>query len=263
MWQMIMVSFRGVVRDRVLQGILGASSVFFVIPVVSDLSMRQVAELSITLSLSLISFVLLLVAVFLGGTSLWRDIERRYCYGVLGLPLGRGSYLLGKFFGIALFIGLVSLILGLVAAGTITLSSLQYPPSRPFAWGTIALAVAFDALKYIFLVSFAFLLGSVSTSFFLPIFGTIAVFLVSSVSQQVYEFLQTPMAQKLPTLVRETAGVLYYLLPNFSAFDLKTQAIYNLPLDGGALFLTLGYFVTYTGLVLCLAVTFFSRRTLQ
>src|SRR5512135_2342994 len=97
MLNMVQITLRGIFRDRVFQGIIMTALIFFAIPTVSSLSMRQVTELSMTLSLSLISFILLLLSVFLGGTSIWKDIERRYTYGVLGLPIPRGRYLLGKF----------------------------------------------------------------------------------------------------------------------------------------------------------------------
>src|SRR5512147_2633812 len=102
MWQIFNITFKGIFRDRIFKGIAICSFFFLLIPSVTSLSMRQVTELSINLSLSLISFMLLLLSVFLGGTSLWKDMERRYSYSVLGLPVSRTSYLLGKFFGIGL-----------------------------------------------------------------------------------------------------------------------------------------------------------------
>ena len=82
MFEIFQMSLKGVFRDRVFQGILTVAMVFAAIPSISSLSMRQVTESSLTLSLSLFSFIMLLLAVFLGGTSLWKDIERRYTFGI-------------------------------------------------------------------------------------------------------------------------------------------------------------------------------------
>jgi Cu-processing system permease protein len=259
----IVVTLKGIFRDRVFQGILTAALLFLAIPSVSTLSMRQVTELSITLSLSLVSFILLLLAVFLGGTSLWKDIERRYTFSVLSLPLTRSSYLLGRFTGIALFLLLATAVLGAASLLVVLVVSAGYPPERPVVWGALAAALCFDALKYIFLVAFAVLFSSVSTSFFLPIFGTIAVFLVGGTTQQVYDYVHSPMGQKLAPLVRHGATTLYYLLPNFSAFDLKVNAIYALAPDYRGLALTVGYWVIYTSFVLVAAAAIFSRRELK
>lgn len=263
MISMIGITLKGIFRDRVFQGILTAALAFMAIPAVSTFSLRQVSELSITLSLSLISFIMLLLAVFLGGTSLWKDLERRYSYSVLSLPLTRGGYLLGRFAGIALFLLLTAALLGLVACLVVLFVSGNYPPERPIVWSYLVAAIVFDALKYILLVAVAVLFSSVSTSFFLPIFGTIATFLAGSASQQVYDYIHSPMGQKLPPLVCQAGSVLYYLLPNFSAFDLKVNAIYGVPLSWEGLALTLGYLAVYSALLLTGAVAIFSRREMK
>lgn len=257
------VTVRGVFRDRVFQGILMTSLIFPLIPAIGSLSMRQVTELSITLSLSVISFILLLLAVFLGGTSLWKDIERRYTYSVVGLPISRWAYVMGKFGGISGFVFLTAFLLGAVTFGVIIFAQGIYPPSRPVSWEYLALAIFFDALKYILLVAISFLFSSISTSFFLPIFGTISTFFVGCASQQVYDFVHSPAGRNLPELVKNASSVLYYLLPNFSAFDLKVNAVYAIGPDVQGLLLTVLYWVVYTLSVIFVAAMLFSQRELQ
>lgn len=263
MTSIIAITLKGIFRDRVFQGIMVTASAFLLIPVISTLSMRQVTELSLTLSLSLISFILLLLAVFLGGTSLWKDIERRYTFSVLGLPISRQSYLLGRFGGTALFVLLAATVLAVAAFAVVMYASTLYPSERPIRWSNMALCILFDALKYILLIAIAFLFSTVSSSFFLPVFGTIATFLGGGVTQQVYEFVNSPAADKLSPLVKKLATALYYILPNFGAFDLKVNAIYGLPITLNALLLTGAYFVVYTGLILSVASAIFSRREMR
>lgn len=264
MIKLIQITLKGIFRDRIFQGIMALSILFLFIPSAASLSMRQVAELAITLSLSLISFIFLLLAVFLGGTSIWKDIERRYTFSVLSLPISRAKYLLGRFLGVTLFMLITALFLGCVAVLTIKLASTIYPPAKPLLWLSIVTSVFFDALKYILVVSIAMLLSTVSTSFFLPIFGAISMYLAGTVTQQVYDYLHTPSAQvAVSETVRQAALVLYYLLPNLSGFDLKLNAIYALPVDGGGAMLTLVYFVVYTGIVLCAGTILFARREMK
>ncbi len=263
MLNIVRVTLKGIFRDRVFHGILAVAVVFLAIPSVSTLSMRQVTELSITLALSLESFILLLLAVFLGGTSLWKDIERRYTFSVLSLPITRSRYLFGRFLGIALFLILTAAVLGAGALVAVKVVSSGYPPDRPVAWGAIMAAVGFDALKYVFLVAFAVLFSSLSTSFFLPVFGTIAIFLVGGATQQVYDYVHSAAARTMAPLVRQVATLLYYLLPNFSSFDLKVNAIYAVPLDYHGLALTVGYCVIYTSLLLVAAAAIFGRREMK
>lgn len=263
MFPVFLATFKGVIRDRVLRGVLATALLFLLVPVISSLSMRQVVELSITLSLGLFSFILLLLTVFLGATSLWKDFERRYTFSVLGLPLSRRSYLFGKFCGMAAFIVVSALILGAAVVAVVWVSALLYPPAQPVAWANLVLAVLFVVLKYLLLLGFAFLFSTVSTSFFLPVFGTIAMYLTGNVTQEMYDYLQTEAAgQTLSPLVQNLAQIFYYLLPNFGAFDLQLQATYGLALSFPGILLTVLYASVYLTILLYLASMIFQRREL-
>lgn len=237
---------------------------FLCIPSLASLSMRQVTELSITISLSLISFIMLLLAVFLGSTSIWKDIERRYTFSVLSLPINRSTYLVGRFCGIALFLLLTSVLLGSIACIIIKIASGIYPPTRPLVWSIIFSSILFDALKYILLVAVAILLSTVSTSFFLPVFGTISAYLAGTITQQVYDYLHSPTVEKtIPFFVKQGAMVVYYLLPNLSAFDLKVNAIYAIPLKVKDQLITMAYFGIYTAILLAVGVLLLERREMK
>ena len=264
MLAIINITLKGIFRDRIFQGIMALAVLFLLIPFAASLSMRQTTELSITLSLSLISFIMLLLAVFLGATSIWKDIERRYSFSVLSLPLSRTTYLVGRFCGIALFMLITALFLGTIAMLVIKVSSTIYPPSRPLLWNAIIVTIVFEALKYILLVAVAMLLATVSTSFFLPIFGTVSAFLAGTITQQVYDYLQSPSAQKaVSATVKNAAQVLYYLLPNLSSFDLKVNSIYSIPLNLSGLLWTVLYFAVYTGSLLAIGAILFERREMK
>ncbi len=264
MLSIVTITLKGIFRDRIFQGIMVLSVLFIFIPSVASLSMRQVTELSTTLSLSLISFIMLLLAIFLGATSIWKDIERRYTFSVLSLPVSRSTYLVGRFLGIAIFMLIAALFLGSAAIVSIKIASLTYPPARPLLWSAIITSIVFDALKYIIVVAVAMTLATVSTSFFLPVFGAISTFLAGTVTQQVYDYLQTPSAQAaVSVVVRKSALVLYYLLPNLSGFDLKVHAIYAIPLNTQGLLLSAVYFLIYIGIVLSVGALLFARREMK
>lgn len=263
MLPLIFITIKGIYRDRVFKGIALCALFSLLIPAISPLSMRQVVEFSITLTCSLISAMLLLLSIFLGGSSLWKDIERRYTYSILGLPITRTSYLLSKFFGIAVYLLLTTFVLGALGCGVIKYVSLSYPPIRAVVWSNVFFSIFFIVLKYILLVAIAFLLSTVSTSFFLPIFGTLAVFFVGNTTQRVYDFLHSSVALNYTPLIKAVATCLYYILPNFSAFDLTANAVYGIGMSRPGLLLTTGYFVVYTAIVLTLSSIVFSRREMQ
>ncbi len=53
---------------------------------------------------------------------------------------------------------------------------------------------------------------------------------------------------------------LYYVLPNFAAFDVKAQAVQGLPIPWSYMVVTTAYGATYIALLLTGAVVVFSRR---
>src|SRR5688500_10932879 len=53
---------------------------------------------------------------------------------------------------------------------------------------------------------------------------------------------------------------LYYLLPNFAAFDVKTQVVYALPVPLAYVATTALYGLVYTALLLVAAVLVFQKR---
>ncbi len=255
------LNLKWIIRDRVLQALVGVGVLLlFLVPAFSVLSMRQVQELSITLSLSFISLVLLVLATLLGASSIWRDIEKRYTAAVLTLPYSRSSYLLGKFLAIALFLVVSAFLLGFFAALAISFSSGLYQSSSPIRWLHIANAIAFDSMKYILLAAIAILFSSISTSFFLPIFGTISLLLAGNASQDVFEFVTKDVGAKMAKPLLYAVKGLYFLIPNFGAFNFKVAAIYPVPLQPEGIVYTFIYFLVYTGIVLALSVMIFSRR---
>ena len=239
---------------------LSAIGMILLVPSLSTFSMQQTQELAITLSLSGISFVLLMITLLLGTSSIFRDIDRRYIVSVLSLPLSRTSYLVAKFLSIVVFLLCAGVVLALGAFLVIHLVAAQTPSAVAVPWLTIALAIVSDIFKYILLSSVALLLSSVSTSFFLPFFGVVAIYFCGSASQGVFEFVSGEFGKGIHPLSQAMIKAVYYILPNFSAFDFKVQAIYALPVPQDSILQLLLYGFFYTGVLLGLSFWSFNRR---
>jgi len=262
--QIVRITLLGALRDRILHAVFGVAGVLFIlVPAFSSFSMRQVRELATTLSLSACSMPLLVLAVLLGSSTLWRDIERRYTASLLGLPISRRNYVLGRFSGLALFVGVCGTLLGGATLLVVFSVRGEMSAGQGLSWASILLSIGGDVLKSILLVSVAFLLSTVSTSLFLPVFGTLGIYLAGSASQEVMDYLSTEAGRQLPPLTRATAEVFYYLVPNFSVFNFKVEAIYGLAVPALGVVYALAYFVIYTAILLSAAVVIFDRRELQ
>lgn len=160
-------TFREAVRDKVLYGVVGFASAILVFTLaLAELSLDQQARVVTDVGLASISFFSIVVAVFLGSSLLFKEIERKTLYVILPKPIERWEFLVGKFVGIALtgvvFVGIMGAIqlwvaavqadlpLFQVAAGVVgslaVLAIALYVRRDPSAilvpWATFALVVA-------------------------------------------------------------------------------------------------------------------------
>ncbi len=129
-------TFREAVRDRVLYGVLGlAFAVLLFTLALAQLSLREQERVVADVGLASISFFSVVVAVFLGSSLLYKEIERKTLYVILPKPVARAEFLLGKYAGI-LFTATV--FVALMGALQLWISSVQAGVSPALALGTLA-----------------------------------------------------------------------------------------------------------------------------
>lgn len=95
-----MNAYREAVRARVLFGLLAAAlatSVYAVL--VATLSLRQEMRVVADIGAASLSLYAILVAIVLGATSLYRELELKTIFPILTRPLRRHEYVLGKYLG--------------------------------------------------------------------------------------------------------------------------------------------------------------------
>lgn len=254
------LTIQGLKRDKILWSLAAAAIIMVaLVPVLSLLSMRQVQELSVTLSLSCTSFFLLICTVFLGAASIWRDLEKRFAVAVLTLPISRQQFIFAKFFALGSFLIVSLVVLSLLGAIGVVSLVFHYPSERNLNWFNYFLAFGMIGIKYLLLLSLSLTLSTLTTSFFLPIFGTISLFLAGSASHQVVAFI-SENPDNYSYLFVKFLSFIQYLIPNFSAFDYQVYAIYGLPLSWEEVAWAFIYGVLYITVSLMLAGFFFKRR---
>ncbi len=261
MLKIALTTVASLIKDRIFYLIASMILLFFLVPVFSSFSMRQIQEVSIVMSLSLNSFILLFLSIFGGVVTIWRDVERKYTYTILSNPTTRSSYFLGRFLGFAMILLAVTLINLLLSLVAIDISSKMYQSRLPILWSSIILAFAMTLLKYLILMAIGFLFTSFATSFFVPFFGTVVLYLVGNASQGVYDYL-FQNSTNYPELFKYLIKVLYYILPNFSVFDLTAYAAYALKLNLSSIFYSAAYFLLYLGIVLSISIILYNKRDL-
>ena len=258
----VTVAIKGGVRDRVLGAILVVGLLLlFTTPVVALFSMRQVVALAASYSLSIISLMSLLLTLFMAMGLMARDLEQRSVYTVCSLPISRTVYLFGKFLGLAILILIAIAILGCFAAGALFVLERLNPGGPPVSWSGLFIGLWFQYWVFLILGAITLLFSTVATSNFLPLALSVGIYFGSYSTEAVRYFLLRGGGQEhMGPVVKLFGNLVYWILPNFSAFDLKAQAVYGLAINGKDILLTQLYGIGYLGVIIVLAMIAFSRR---
>jgi len=128
-------TYREAVRDRVLLGVLVlAAGVLALTLALAELSLDQQMRVVTDMGLASISLFSVVVAIFLGSSLLYKEIERKTLYVILPKPIARFEFLLGKYFGIvatcAVFVaimGALQLLVTAIQAGASTALIITVP----------------------------------------------------------------------------------------------------------------------------------------
>ena len=128
-------TFREAVRDRVLYGVLGfACAILLFTLALAELSVHEQARVVSDVGLASISLFSVVVAIFLGSSLLYKEIERKTLYVILPKPVRRAEFLLGKYFGIFLT---ALVFVELMGALQLWITAIQAGASIPLALATL------------------------------------------------------------------------------------------------------------------------------
>ena len=256
------VAIKSGIRDRVLAAIMVVGLLLLLTtPVGASFSMRQVLALATSYSLSIIGLMGLLLTLFIAMSLVAKDLEQRQVYTVCSLPISRSAYLLGKFVGFAVLILWAVVILGCFSAVALFVLERMYPTARGFAWGAFVVGLWLQYWVFLIVGAITVLFSTVATSNFLPLALSVGLYFGGYSAEAVRYFIRTAAGQQeLGPAVQWFGNVVYWILPNFSLFDLKNQIIYGVALNAKELLLTQTYALSYLAVLLVLSTLSFSRR---
>jgi ABC-type transport system involved in multi-copper enzyme maturation permease subunit len=249
-------TFREAVRDRVLNGMLGLALVVLVFTLaLAEVSLDQRRRIVLDIGLASISLFSVVMAVFLGSSLLYKEIERKTLYVILPKPIRRYEFLLGKYFGIVLTVFVFVAIMGTVqllvttlqvaGAGLLLAALLGLPallgaamywardrtavllPWSVFALATASAVAAHSGIElWPILAALLLTLGEVLvltavallfSAFSTPFLTALFTVGVWAVGRSADLMIQMK-GQVLPQLVRDLLKKLVHVWPNFNLF---------------------------------------------
>ena len=163
-------TYREAVRARILLGLfaLALATALYSIAV-GEFALKNASRVVADLGAASISIYAIVVAIIIGATSLYRELEQKTIFPILARPVKRAEYLVGKYAGtlltIAVFIALDAAVVLLILARhggrswttiAVTASAFLIVPATvayylprwrtylPIGWAAVALAVAVE-----------------------------------------------------------------------------------------------------------------------
>jgi len=255
--------FRDSVRDKVLYSIVAFAVLLMAASyLIGQLTAGEDLKIIKDLGLAAMSLMGLFIAVFIGIGLIAREIDRRSIYAVLAKPVRRTELIVGKYLGLVgtLFVNLAVMavayyvILAYIGS-TLSPAALRAAPAPP-ADPRLLLAIVMIGLELALVTAIALFWSTFSSSALLSAGLTVAMYVAGQFGADLKNFEQVVESPAAGMVGRG----LYYLLPNFAAFDIKTEVVHALPIQPGYLLLTAVYALVYIALLLVASVVIFSRR---
>ena len=251
-WAIAHNTFREAVRDRILHSIL-----FFAFGmIVLSLALKEVTigehdKVVLSIAQTSIDFFASIMAMFLGISTIGKELENKTIYTLLCKPIQRSHFLLGKFGGIMLTIVTEIMLLALFYIFIITAQQ-GFPPTI-FFFSLLLLIV-----EMMLIAAWSVLCASYSSKTTATAF-VLAIFVIGHLADDIWLFsseADNPMFQ-------EMGRALYYLLPNFEALSIRTESIHAESTPIREVLFALGYGICYTTTVLLTAILLFRHRDIQ
>ncbi len=235
-------TFRETIRDKVLYVIL----VFAILIIIStiffgSISLDQDTKVIIDLGLAGIFLFGIIIAIFIGTNLVHKELDKKTIFLIFSKPIAKYQFILGKFFGIALTLLLVTGAMAIVFFILLKLknTAISLILVEAIAWGYLELLII-AAIS----VMFSSLTSPIASTVY-----TISLFVIGHASNSfLYLIANTDSA-----VLANTLKVVHYVIPNFEKFNIRNSAIVGLGISGDQVMFTILYAITYIVLALAIA----------
>ena len=254
--------FRESVRDKVFYNlVLFAVLLIGASILIGQLTAGQDIKIIKDLGLAATSLFGLFIAIFVGINLVSKEVDRRSVYPLLAKPIRRAEFVLGKYAGLllTLLVNMVVMSVALYAVLFFLARGVPEPVQR--AWDAPALdpallkAIALIYLHLAVVTAVALFFSTYSSPMLSAIF-TLGVYVVGQFNADLRHFdriVDSPAAVAI-------AKACYYVLPDFSKFDVKLAVVHGIPVSGTYIAATAAYAALYVAALLFGAIVIFSRR---
>jgi ABC-type transport system involved in multi-copper enzyme maturation permease subunit len=248
-------TFRESARDRVLYNLVLFVLLLVIASVVMGrIAVGQEAKIIIDLGLSAMTVFGVLIAIFLGIGLVSKEIENGAIANILSKPVRRSEFILGKYFGLLLTLGVNSAVM----AAAITLALLYVKGGPDAAQARLWPAVWLIFLELAIMTGVALLFSCFSSPALSALFALL-IFLIGRWSPDLKLVADT--ASSMTT--RAISLALYHLLPNLSNFNYIDETAHGQAPPWNMVAGNTVYAAFYIAATLTAAALIFNRRNFK
>lgn len=264
LWPVAVITWKEGIRNRAIYGISFFAFMLLGLDlIVANMAPRDVGKVAVDMALSTISFSGLLVVLFVGINLMAKDLDKKTIHMVLSRPISRSEYILGKFLGVVLLLLATVVFISVFASGCLFVLKAGYAMYFPlFSWTLVLLGIFFITLMLILLSALSFLFASFSSTSFITLVLTIITYLIGQSLSEIKALIENARitGEAVSLITVKVVQVAYYLFPNLSFFDIKTQVAYGLSLSLSTVLWTVLYGFVYTTLTITAASIIFRKK---
>lgn len=254
--------FRESVRDRVLYNlVLFAILLIGSSYLLAQLTAGQDVKIIKDLGLAATSLFGLFIAVFIGIGLVSKEVEKRSIYALLSKPISRPQFIAGKYAGLVLTLAVNIAVMTVALYAVLGYLSWIESPEFKASWEApgpdpALLTAIFLIFVELMLVTAIALFFSTFSSPILSAALTFGLYIAGNFNADLKNFEQVVDSRAAAWLARG----LYYVLPDLSAFDVKTLVVHGFPVEAGYVASTTAYGALYVAALLLASTYIFTRR---
>lgn len=250
-------TFLEAVRNKVLYSIVFFAIALILLAVVlGTASVAQDARVVRDIGLFAVSFFSDMIAVFIGVTMVYQELERKTVYNVLSKPVARPAYFVGKYLGMA-FTLLVQI--AIMGAALVAVMLVRGDPTPPLLFGALLLLY----VRCLVVAALAVFFASFSTPY-VSGFLTLGIWLVGSLLQNLEAFLlgdiSGDISPAVETMIHAIGKGVITTAPDLSLFVLTTQLTHDIHVPGSYVIHALLYGIFYAATFVTFGALLFRRR---
>ncbi len=242
---------------------------------VSQTSFIGQGRIMVDFSIFAITIFNIFIGIFIGSSVVYDDIEKKSIFLTIARPLKRTHYLIGRFLGLTAAIVFSTITMMLIFYFVLLIMHEYVVPVKFSAMYSLPQPLIIQALFIIMasvFISVIALFFSLITSKSLASIFTILIFFIGNISSKMNDLVMPDkrvvdgkiiIVHQANQALKGIVHFIYTVLPNFSIFNISSEAAYKIPILANSILYRVVYALCYTALIFTVSAFIFAKKDIS